>query len=203
MIENRMALQFLTLVVFFIVVAFSRVDAQQTRNAIGETSGPDFRSAVEKQTFLLINQYRKAHDLPALGWDIAIAKVARAHSKDMATGEVDFGHDGFRDRVDSLKSVMTGFRGAGENVLMTSNLDQVAQNAVTLWLHSPHHLENIRGDYNYSGLGVWQDKEGTIYFTQIFMKFAPETEETQAAPPPSILVTPFGFLANPETRPAR
>jgi len=201
--HTRFATRFLTIVVLLTFAVFSRVEAQQVRNALGETSGPDFRKAVESQTFLLINQYRKDHGLPALAWDIAIARAARAHSKDMAMGDVDFGHEGFKDRVDELKSVMSGFRGAGENVLMTSNLDQVAQTAVTMWLHSPHHLENIRGDFNYSGLGVWQDKDGTIYFTQIFMKFAPATQETEVTPPPAITITPFGFLASPETRPSR
>jgi uncharacterized protein YkwD len=132
-------------------------------------------------------------------WDDAIAKVARAHSKDMASGAADFGHDGFRERVNHLRSVMGGFQGAGENVLMTTDLTEVPRNAVALWLRSPHHLANIRGDYNYSGLGVWQDKNGVIYFTQIFMKFTPPTEEAKTAPPPE-LVTPFGMLAPGNTR---
>ena len=185
-----------------ILLAFATMPgamAQQAHGSTSETSGPDFRGEVEKETFILVNQYRKTSRLPLLAWDEEIAKVARAHSKDMATGEVDFGHEGFSDRVTHLKSVMTGFRGAGENVLMTSNLDDVARSAVALWLRSPHHLENIRGDFNYSGLGVWQDKDGTIYFTQIFMKFAPPAEEAEAAPPPSVS-TPLGFLASPFTR---
>ena len=82
---------------------------------------------------------------------------------------------------------------------MTSDLDDVAKSAVALWLHSPHHLENIRGDFNYSGMGVWQDKDGTIYFTQIFVKIKPLTQETQAAPASG--AAPFtGLFANPETR---
>jgi uncharacterized protein YkwD len=162
-------------------------------------SGTDFRAGVEKETFRLVNQYREEHQLPPLVWSDSIAKVARAHSKDMATGDCDFGHDGFRDRVNKLSKVMAGFNGAGENVLMTSDPSDVAKNAVALWLKSPHHLANIRGDYNYSGLGVGQDKNGVIYFTQIFMKFSPVTEEAQAAPEPG-LITPFGMLATPNPR---
>ena len=95
----------------------------------------------------------------------------------MATGEVDFGHEGFGERVSRLKTVMAGVRGAAENVFMTDNLDQVARSAVALWLLSPHHLKNIRGDYNYTGLGVWQDPGGAIYFTQIFVKIEPPAQE--------------------------
>ncbi len=85
---------------------------------------------------------------------------------------------------------------------MTSDLNQVAQSAVTHWLHSPRHLENIRGDYNYSGLGVSQGKDGTIYFTQIFVKVKPPTQAVDAEPTPAV-VTPFGILASPETRSGR
>ena len=179
------------------------MEAQQTRAPTSETNGPDFRTEVEKETFLLVNQYRKKNDLPPFVWDEAIAKTARAHSKDMATGEVDFGHEGFSDRIKHLKTVMTGrkVKSAGENVLYTSDLDDVAKRAVTIWLHSPHHLENIRGDYNYSGLGVWQDKDGTIYFTQIFVKIERTAQETQTEPP--AVITPFGILATPENRSVR
>lgn len=190
--------RFLAIISFLVLAAFSSIEAQQARGFTSTTSGADYRSGVEQETFSLINQYRKASKLPPLVWDGGIAQAARAHSKDMATGEVDFGHDGFGDRVTHLKAVMNGLWGAGENVLMTSDLDQVAQNAVTLWLHSPHHLKNIRGDYNYSGLGVWQDKDGALYFTQIFVKLQPQAQEAQAAP--SSIVTPFGLLAEPKTR---
>jgi uncharacterized protein YkwD len=181
------------LITFFLSTAFSVAMAQQT-------PGADYRSGVERETFFLVNHYRENNGLSPLAWDGEIARVARAHSKDMATGEVDFGHDGFRERVSRLKTVMTGLQGAGENIFMTSSLDQVARNALATWLRSPHHLQNIRGDYNYSGLGVWQDKEGAIYFTQIFVKIQP-TEEAQAAPPS--VITPFGIVASPETRAAR
>jgi uncharacterized protein YkwD len=200
--RTQAATRLFPLVAILVLAAFSGAEAQRTSDSTSETSGPDFRGKVEKETFILVNQYRKASDLPPLTWDGAIAKEARAHSKDMATGEVDFGHDGFGDRVSRLKAVMTGLGNAGENVFMTDNLDQVARNAVTKWLHSPHHLQNIRGDYNYSGLGVWQDKEGVIYFTQIFVKIKPPAQETQAAPPPSVM-TSFGMIATPKMRAAR
>jgi uncharacterized protein YkwD len=127
---------------------------------------------VEKRTFALINQYRDHDGLAPLKWDDDIAKIARGHSRDMADGKVDFGHDGFGDRVDRLKALVAGFRGAGENVLYTTELDDVASRAVQLWLHSPHHLRNIRGDYNLSGIGVWPSKTGALYFTQLFLKVA-------------------------------
>jgi uncharacterized protein YkwD len=186
--------------ILLLAAAFTGLRAQNHDATPGATaSGPDFCAGVEKETFQLVNQYRVEHLLPPLTWSDSIAKVARNHSNDMATGACDFGHDGFRDRVNHLSKVMSGFNGAGENVLMTSQLTGTAQSALALWLKSPHHLANIRGDYNYSGMGVWQGKDGALYFTQIFMKFAPVTEEAQAAPEPG-LMTPFGMLATPNTR---
>ncbi len=190
--------RFPTTVALLVLAFFCTVTVSCVRGSDRATDDPDSGNALEVQTFALINQYRENNRLPRLVWDGAIAKVARGHSRDMALGDVDFGHDGFGDRVHRLKSVLTGLQGAGENVLMTDNPDQAAQQAVALWLRSPHHLENIRGNFNYSGLGVWRNEKGVIYFTQIFVKLAPPSEETEA-PPPEI-VSPFGLLAAPETR---
>jgi uncharacterized protein YkwD len=133
-------------------------------------SAPDYSRQVERETFKLINAYRDQDGLPPLRWNDDIAAIARRHSRDMATGDSDFGHDGFGDRVDQMKQLLAGFEGAGENVLYTSELDGVARRAVQMWLHSPHHLRNIRGDYNFSGIGVWAGKDGALYFTQLFLK---------------------------------
>jgi uncharacterized protein YkwD len=193
-------LRFLLLAaLFFNLVCWSHAPAQSAPVSSSSAKAPaDDRGALEKETFSLVNQYRKNSKLPPLLWDDGIAGVARGHSRDMAAGKVDFGHDGFGERVGRLKTMMTGLRGAGENVLKTDDPDLVAQRAVDVWLASPHHLVNIRGDYNYSGLGIWRDDQGVIYFTQIFIKIVPPQKAAQS-PPPGI-VTPFGLLAAPSTR---
>jgi len=169
----------------------------QTQDTVSLQS-PVYRQALERETFDLVNAYRKANGLPGLQWDDTIAKVSRGHSKDMADDDVDFGHDGFSDRVDQLKKAVAGlsFEGAGEKVLRTNDPREVARVAVSLWLKSPHHLKNIRGDFNYSGMGVWVDDKGMIYFTQVFLKLEPVTTVAQTPPPPAVQ-TPFGFLAVP------
>jgi uncharacterized protein YkwD len=190
--------------VLFLFIALGCVYGQTSAPDKGTTSaksGPDFWRQVEKDTFLIVNQYRVKNDLPALEWSDGITKIARAHSKDMATGDADFGHEGFNDRVHQLKDLMPGFHGAGENVLMSDQLDDIAHAAVQLWLHSPLHLKNIRGDFNYSGMGVWQSGDGTLYFTQIFLKTVPPQPQTTDATPE--VQSSFGFLAAPFTRPQR
>ncbi len=160
--------RFFLLLFAFVFLGLSALRAQ----TIASISAPDFQRDLEKQTFKLINQYRDHEGMPPLKWNDGIAGIARAHSHDMATGDADFGHSGFSDRVDQMKSLLAGFEGAGENVLYTTQLDEAAERAVQMWLHSPHHLKNIRGDYTFSGVGVWQSKDGAIYFTQLFLKTA-------------------------------
>jgi len=180
---------------------FSTIEAQDSASLTitTELSAKD-RSALEQQTFFLVNEYRKANQLPVLKWSGDIADVARRHSKDMADSKVGFGHEGFSKRVSQLGSKMVGLKGAGENVLKTDNPEEVAQQAVKIWLNSPHHLANIRGDFNYSGMGVWKDGRGMIYFTQVFVKLQPKAlPVTDEAATPQV-VSPYGYLAQPNTR---
>jgi uncharacterized protein YkwD len=148
------------------------VGAETFSLPVPETKGEQ-NFELERETFALINDYRRAHDLAPLAWNAAIAEAARGHSRDMAEGRVDFGHGGFGDRVDRLRKLLPDVRGAGENVLYTDDPNDLARNAVSEWLHSPAHLHNIRGDFNCSGIGVWESREGAIYFTQIFVKLVP------------------------------
>jgi uncharacterized protein YkwD len=126
--------------------------------------------ALEHQTFDLINQYRADESLPPLIWNSAVADMARRHSADMATGRVAFGHGGFNDRMETLRGLFAGMSGGGENVFYTDDRPEVARVAVDSWLHSPPHLHNIRGDFQYSGLGLWRRSDGAYFFTQIFVR---------------------------------
>ena len=128
--------------------------------------------ALEHQTFDLINNYRVREGFPKLVWSPAVANIARLHSRDMATGAVDFGHEGFQDRMSELRGFFADMRGGGENVFYTDAVPGVAQLAVQSWLHSAPHLHNIRGDYQFSGLGLWRRADGSYFFTQIFVHTA-------------------------------
>ena len=127
---------------------------------------------LERETFSVINTYRAAEHLSAFVWSAEIARVARQHSRDMALGKVDFGHDGFGERIQLLRTEFIGLQSRGENVLMTTDPADLAHQAVGRWLKSPRHLHNIRGDFNVSAIGVWVSPGGAYYFTQIFLHVA-------------------------------
>jgi uncharacterized protein YkwD len=38
-----------------------------------------------------------------------------------------------------------------------------------MWLNSPGHRKNIEGPYNLTGIAMAKAKDGTMYFTQIFI----------------------------------
>jgi uncharacterized protein YkwD len=159
----------------FFLLAFALLAAWP---AAGKTDN----ALIEQETFSLVNRYRASAELPALLWDAEIARVARAHSRDMALGRVDFGHAGFSERIGRLRDGMPGLRGAGENVLMTDDSSDLAHQAVAHWLQSPPHLHNIRGNYNRTGIGMWVSPQGGIYFTQIFVRIVPRRDETRSRP---------------------
>lgn len=124
---------------------------------------------LEQQTHVKINAYRSSIGLAGLKWDEAVAQQARRHSRDMASGASAFGHDGFDARMhDLVKSV--AWTGVAENVFMLLNLPDPAAVAVNGWVDSPGHRQNIEGDYDLTGIGIARAEDGSLYFTQIFVK---------------------------------
>ena len=47
---------------------------------------------------------------------------------------------------------------------------QVAVVAVDGWIHSPGHCKNLLSDQYYCGIGVYKNKRGEYYLTQLFGK---------------------------------
>lgn len=120
----------------------------------------------EKQLIELINTERQKHGLKPLKEFHALTKVARKHSQNMADKKVAFGHDGFDMRFDEVKQF--GVRKFGENVAYSYNVKNHLQTAVTGWMNSKGHRENILNDFSETGIGIAFDKKGTFYVTQLF-----------------------------------
>lgn len=116
-----------------------------------------------------VNEYRVSHGLQPLALNPLVSQVAAAHSREMATGKVPFGHDGFEQRVNTLRQSLS-FGKVAENVGYNMGYADPVSKAVKGWLHSPEHLENIEGDFNLTGIGIAKNDKGEYYFTQIFLK---------------------------------
>jgi uncharacterized protein YkwD len=125
----------------------------------------DLEQAVVRQ----VNAYRVSHHLRSLVADSGVARIARDHSRDMAERRVSFGHDGFDDRVKEAERRFT-FSEIAENVALNDypRLRTVTV-AVDGWLGSPHHRENIEGNFDRTGVGIARSGDGTYYYTQIFL----------------------------------
>ncbi|MBV9774324.1 MAG: CAP domain-containing protein [Gemmatimonadetes bacterium] len=125
---------------------------------------------MERQTHERINRYRASRGLPPLAYNDAVAAIARRHSEDMAAGRVPFGHQGFDQRSQAVGAAGVDQRSIAENVHESSYpAESAVEVAVSGWLGSPGHLQNIVGAYDLTGIGVARSPRGVWYFTQIFV----------------------------------
>ena len=124
-------------------------------------------NALEKIIFEEINRYRVAHNLPELTLDASITEQARIHSQNMADGLVPFSHEGFEQRI---YAIPLPYNEASENLAVNKGYSNPAAEAINGWLESPEHLQNIQGDYDFTGIGVATNEKGEVYLTQIFIR---------------------------------
>lgn len=124
-------------------------------------------ASIEQDILLRINQYRQAHGLGALRMNSVISSEARQHSRDMANHKIPFGHEYFSDRIKRIYAHISQPRGGAENVAYNYKTATIVVNG---WLKSPGHKRNIDGNYNLTGIGVVRDKQGRLYYTQMFVR---------------------------------
>jgi len=150
---------------------------------------------LEKWIHTLINRERGKHDLSTLAMDDVLARIARGHSKDMASRRY-FSHDSpegrdfsFRYRQEgytcSLRIGNTVHIGA-ENIFLNvrfnsvttvngeayydwNSEEQIAETTVRGWMDSPGHRKNIlTPHWRSEGIGVFLSPDDKIYITQNF-----------------------------------
>ncbi len=124
----------------------------------------------EQEVFQLVNEYRISIQLNRLTWDEAIARECRAHSENMADGNTDVGHEGYRARFDNICAAIPNAVFFGENVAHISSHPEPAQYALDLWLANATHRANIEGNFGLTGVGVAKSESGEFYITQIFIR---------------------------------
>ena len=161
---------------------------------------------LEHYVHRLVNEHRVAQGLKPLSFNSEISAIARRHSRDMATGRVGYGHEGFETRRQAVATTIPlrrfgenvawsqasgvdGILGEGpqhgrEGVVSTSQVS-VANYIVEGWLSSPPHRKNIESpDYELTGVGVAQGPGGEYYFTQLFVRAKSDYPRTYGSDTP-------------------
>ena len=156
---------FLLSLLFFVTTILSvplLVSAQKAGNIY---------KGMAKEIFRLVNEHRKAIGLKPLVMNDVISRAAEDHSKNMADEKISFSHINLDERVAKInKQLKQGANAWAENV---ATGQRSAKEAVGTWLKSQGHKENIEGDYNQTGIGIAKGKNGSLFFTQIFIKKSP------------------------------
>ena len=133
-------------------------------------SGQDgqFLISLEQETNRRVNQYRLSKNLPPLTMNAEISYVARQHSRDMATKNATFSHDGFDNRAKAVGKTIP-YRSFAENLAYIKGHPDLAEVAVKGWINSPGHRKNMEGNFNLTGVGIAKNSDGEYYFTQLFL----------------------------------
>jgi len=152
---------------------------------------------LESQVHILINSERKKDGLKPLKWNEEVAEVARKHSQYQAELNPGLIRDLYIDHMDKNGTYQDTrlknggvyyFFASGENIHASSIVkeyyvsgskpsayntqDELAENAVTGWMNSPGHKDNIlTPNYDEAGIGIARDPTATNYvFTQVFIQ---------------------------------
>ena len=125
-------------------------------------SSDDLVKDVLKQT----NKFRKSQGLDELEMREDLNRIAQKHSENMASGRSRFGHSGFAQRQVMVGRIIR-YKSMSENVAYGA---RDAKQAVDMWKDSPGHRSNMAGNYTYIGIGVARNKQGFLYYTQIFVR---------------------------------
>ncbi|MEO6549572.1 MAG: CAP domain-containing protein [Ferruginibacter sp.] len=125
---------------------------------IGETG-------IVKEVLSETNQFRSSQGLSDLIMVSELNAIAQKHSEDMAGGRVGFGHTGFEKRNNLAAQSIKPFHSFAENVAYGA---RSGKEVVKMWKNSSGHRRNMLGKYKYIGIGIATNKQGQIFYTQVF-----------------------------------
>ncbi len=126
---------------------------------------PEPNSSLANDVLEETNNFRKSKGKSELEMKSELNAIAEQHSINMAKGKVAFGHAGFDKRNAMAVSSVRSISSFAENVAFGA---PTAKEVVIMWKNSPGHRTNMLGSYKYIGIGVAKDKNGRLYYTQVF-----------------------------------
>jgi uncharacterized protein YkwD len=133
-------------------------------------AGQPETGGVPKQIVELTNLERKHKELSSLKASSLLAKVAQAHSENMAKQEkMEHNLDG-KTPLQRLQAAGYAYARAHENIA-AGDPDVPLEDLMKAWMDSKGHRDNIlSGACTEIGVGVARGKNGQVYYTQLFGK---------------------------------
>ena len=128
--------------------------------------------SLEQQCLDEVNRLRRRNGLPRLVFHDELLRVAREYSRRMAEQNF-FAHNdpegrSVRERVDEAD---IRWRMVGENLAYSNGYVNPVAASIHGWMDSPGHRANIlEPDFKLTAIGAWIREDGTVYFTEIFLK---------------------------------
>jgi uncharacterized protein YkwD len=122
-------------------------------------------TGIIEDVFSLTNQFRKSKGLNGLLMQQQLNSIAQQHSQDMASGRVAFGHGGFAKRNAMANRQISQLHSFAENVAYGATS---GSQVVSLWKNSSGHRRNMLGHFKYIGIGIARDRQGRIFYTEVF-----------------------------------
>jgi uncharacterized protein YkwD len=128
--------------------------------------------ALEKECLDQVNLVREAHGVSPLSFDEDLLEVARAYSRRMAE-EKFFAHEDPEGRTVRQRVDRAGikWRMIGENLAYSNGYLSPVAASLRGWMESDAHRRNMLDpDFRQTAIGAWISSNGTVYFTEIFLK---------------------------------
>lgn len=130
---------------------------------------PNDIKALETEVIRLVNIERSKAGRSALVENSELNRIARIKSEDFVNNNY-FAHNSPRygSPFDMLRSFGVTFTAAAENI---ASGQRTAAEVMNTWMNSPGHGSNIlNSTYNQIGVGVARDNNGSLYWTQMFIR---------------------------------
>jgi len=126
-------------------------------------------SSFEAEVIRLINIQRTNRGFSALTTNWQLSRVARYKSQDMINkGYFSHTSPTYGSPFTMMQNFGLKFSAAGENIAYGQ---KTPQQVVTAWMNSPGHKANILSPaYTQTGVGAAKKADGTLYWTQMFIK---------------------------------